>query len=157
MLSRAASCMCVCVCWGCGTCQFSPCPPSSQLPGSRAWTAGGAWGVERSHLPGLTLPSATSGTWAPPHTLTVPFVPPPDHPSRSERLEPLASEVMERGRVRNGGPEARLLSCPRQVAASSLDLGVLTSPLPLSPHLMQGPNGRMDEKSRASCSSGLII
>ena len=130
------ACVCVYVAGWRGTWQFSPCPSSSLLPGSRAWTAGGARGVERSHLSGLTLPSATSGTWAPPHTLTMPFVPPPDHPSHSERLEPLASQVTERGRVGNGDPEVWLLSRPRQVAASSLDLRVLTSPLPLSPHSM---------------------
>lgn len=30
---------------------FSPGPWSSWWPGSRAWTAGGVWWVERSHLP----------------------------------------------------------------------------------------------------------
>ena len=46
------ACVCECVFGGVGTWQFSPCPSSSQLPSSRAWTAGGALGIERSHLPG---------------------------------------------------------------------------------------------------------
>ena len=56
-------------------------------------------------------------------------------PSRSESLEPPASQVRERGKVRNGAPEAQLLSGPGRLQPPRWIS--VSSPRPCHSHLTQ--------------------